>query len=64
MDVIDELKRHLGMEHEDTPIAFARHEEFFKVPRAPSNVLLNTKLPKLPYWRDTLQAYLKKRYPR
>ena len=63
MDVVDELKAHLGEDYKDIPMTFATHEEFFKTPRAPSNVLKNTKLPKLPYWRDSLRAYLKEKYP-
>ncbi|MEK7555178.1 MAG: NAD(P)-dependent oxidoreductase [Patescibacteria group bacterium] len=63
MDVVEELKRYLGASVKDIPMTFTTHEEFFKAPRAPSNVLLNTKLPKLRYWRDSLREYLTERYP-
>ena len=63
MDVIEEINRHLGREAVHPPITFTTQAAFFKVPRAPSNVLINTKLPKLPYWRDSLREYLSEKYP-
>ena len=63
MDVIEEIKKYLGDRTEKTKIELVPRNELFKTPRAPSNVILNTKLPKLPYWRDSLQEYLKKYYP-
>ncbi len=61
--VIDELEKYLGDRAAHPPMTFVAQQEFFKVYRAPSNVLKNIKLPKLPYWRDTLQEYLTKKYP-
>ncbi len=63
MDVIEEIERHLGKKSARPKITFTTQAKFFKVPRAPSNVLLNTKLPKLPYWRDSLAEYLREKYP-
>lgn len=58
MDVIREIKNYLGDGTNMPEITLMSQKKFFKVPRAPSNVLLNTKLPKLPYWRDALKQYL------
>lgn len=63
-DVIEELEKYLGPRAAHPPITYVSQQEFFKVPRAPSNVLKNTKLPPLRYWREALREYLKTRYPR
>lgn len=63
MDVIEEIERFLGSRAaypQKTMVAF---RDFFKVSRAPSNVLQNTKLPPLRPWRDALREYLKLSYP-
>lgn len=62
-DVIEELETYLGSRAAHPPTTFVTQQEFFKVPRAPSNVLKNTKLLPLRYWREALQEYLKKQYP-
>lgn len=59
-DVIEEIEKYLGERAAHPKKTFVDQKTFFKVPRAPSNVLKNTKLPKLPYWRDALRAYLTK----
>lgn len=56
--VIEEISRFIGPSRVKATIKKVRRDDFFKVPRAPSNVLKNTKLPRLPYWRDTLRAFL------
>lgn len=60
--VIKEIGKYLGPERVKATIKEVPRDEFFKVPRAPSNVLKNTKLPKLPYWRDMLRKYLQTFY--
>ena len=59
MDVVDELRAYLGEEKVRATLKSVSRADIFKVPRAPSNVLKNTKLPKLPYWRDMLREYLR-----
>lgn len=61
-DVIEELETYLGPRAAHPPMTYVSQQEFFKVPRAPSNVLKNTKLPKLRPWREALQEYLRERY--
>lgn len=63
MDVIDEIERFLGDRAAHPEKVLVAFKDFFKVPRAPVNVLKNTKLPKLRPWREALQEYLVKRYP-
>lgn len=58
LDVIQEIQKFLGPRNANPPLKFVSRDELFKVPRAPSNVLINTKLPRLPYWRDALREYL------
>lgn len=58
MDVIQEIQKFLGPLNAKPPLSLVSRDDLFKVPRAPSNVLINTKLPPLPYWRDALQEYL------
>lgn len=61
LDVIQEIQKFLGPRNANPPLKFISRNELFEVPRAPSNVLLNTKLPRLPYWRNALQEYLSKK---
>lgn len=58
LDVIDEIRAHLGARAINKKTLLVSRNDLFKVPRAPSNVLLNTKLPRLPYWREALREYL------
>ena len=58
VQVIEEIRSILGEKAKKATIKLTSRAEVFKVPRAPSNVLKNTKLPKLPYWRDSLKEYL------
>ena len=60
--VIEEISKFLGPEKVKATLKEVSRAGFFKVPRSPSNVLKNTKLPKLLYWRDMLQEYLKENY--
>ncbi|MBI4992196.1 MAG: NAD(P)-dependent oxidoreductase [Candidatus Harrisonbacteria bacterium] len=62
LDVLKLIANHLKIPMEKFRLTFVNQDKFFKVPRAPSNVLLNTKLPKLPHWRVSLQKYLEKYY--
>ena len=62
LDVLDEIRRFLGARAKATYKMVSR-KDLFKVPRAPSNVILNTKLPPLPYWRESLRKYLKDFFP-
>ncbi len=55
--VVSEIAKFLG-EKAIAPITTRSRLGFFKVPRAPSNVLINTKLPHLPHWRNQIQEYL------
>lgn len=55
--VIEEISKFLGPNKVKATIKKVKRDDFFKVPRAPSNVLKNTKLPKLPYWRETLREF-------
>lgn len=64
MDVIEEIRNYFGIPPGDVHAKRVKLRDFFKVPRAPSNVLLNTKLPKLRPWREALREYLMVRYPR
>jgi len=63
LDVLELIANYLKIPMEKFRLTFVNQDKFFKVPRAPSNVLLNTKLPKLPHWQVSLQKYLKKYYP-
>lgn len=63
MDVIGEIRQYLGIPQEDVNMKLVSRKDFFKIPRAPSNVLLNTKLPKLRPWREAIREYLAIRYP-
>src|SRR3989338_1306944 len=56
--VIEEIAKFLGPEKVRATTKLIKRDDFFKIPRAPSNVILNTKLPKLPYWRDMFHEYL------
>ena len=56
--VVEEIRKILGEKAKKTTLKLVRRDDIFKVPRAPSNVLLNTKLPKLPYWKDAVREYL------
>jgi dTDP-4-dehydrorhamnose reductase len=58
LDVVEELAHHLGLDRVRAPLKLVSRDAIFKIPRAPSNVLKNTKLPKLPHWREALQEYL------
>ncbi|GEM_PF-1459453 len=59
--VIEEIRKLLGDKAKKATVKLVRRDEVFKVPRAPSNVLKNTKLPKLPYWRDALRDYMQEK---
>lgn len=63
LDVLEEIKWHLGVRAKASYKTVSR-KDLFKVPRAPSNVILNIKLPPLPYWRESLRKYLQDFYPR
>ncbi len=63
-DVINELSNYIGEANVRAELVPVKSEAIFSVPRAPSNVIKNTKLPKLPHWRDALHAYLNETYPR
>ncbi len=56
--VIEEIAKFLGKDKVKATIKEVSRIGFFKVPRSPSNVLKNTKLPKLSNWRAMLQEYL------
>jgi dTDP-4-dehydrorhamnose reductase len=58
LDVVEELVNFLGVRKIRASLRLVHRDDIFKVPRAPSNVLINTKLPKLPLWRDALREYL------
>jgi dTDP-4-dehydrorhamnose reductase len=58
LDVVEELALHLGLDRVRAPLKLVSRDAIFKIPRAPSNVLKNTKLPKLPHWREALREYL------
>jgi len=59
MDVINEIKDFLGKDRVKASFKMVSRNDLFKIPRAPSNVLLNTKLPKMANWRESLREYLK-----
>jgi dTDP-4-dehydrorhamnose reductase len=61
-DVIDELVHFIGGENVRASFVPVGRDQIFSIPRAPSNVLRNTKLSKLPYWRDALLGYLNEQY--
>lgn len=63
-DVLQEISKFLGPEKVKAKIKKIGREGFFKIPRSPSNVLLNTKMPKLPYWREQLAEYLALNFPK
>lgn len=56
--VVEEIRKILGEKANKATIKLVKRDDIFKVPRAPSNVILNTKLPKLPYWKDALKEYI------
>lgn len=56
--VVGEIENFLGSKAV-APIIIRSREGFFRVPRAPSNVLINTKSKKLPHWRDQIVEYLR-----
>jgi dTDP-4-dehydrorhamnose reductase len=58
LDVVEELTLYLGLDRVRAPLKLVSRDAIFKIPRAPSNVLKNTKLPKLPHWREALREYL------
>jgi dTDP-4-dehydrorhamnose reductase len=58
LDVVEELVRSLGTDKVKASLKLVSRGDIFKIPRAPSNVILNTRLPKLPYWREALREYL------
>jgi len=64
MDVIEEIRSYFAIPKETVRLKPAKLHDFFRTPRAPSNVLLNTKLPKLQPWRMALCEYLELRVPR
>ncbi len=64
IDVIEEIEKFLDSRAAYPKKTMVAFKDFFKIPRAPSNVLKNTKLPLLRPWRDALQEYLKTKYPR
>mgnify|MGYP001579392185 FL=1 len=63
MDVVEEIRAYLRVASEEVKLNLVSRKDFFKIPRAPSNVLLNTKLPKLRPWREAIREYLGIRYP-
>lgn len=64
MDVIEEIRAHFAIPNKEVKLKPVSRREFFRVPRAPSNILLNTKLPRLRYWRDALREYLALSHPK
>lgn len=58
VQVVEEIIKFLGKDKVKAKLKEVKREDFFKIKRAPSNILLNTKLPKLPYWRKSLKKYL------
>lgn len=64
LDVIEEICSFLGIPSSDVRIKRVKLRDFFEIPRSPSNVLLNTKLPKLRPWREALREYLNATQPR
>jgi dTDP-4-dehydrorhamnose reductase len=58
LDVVEELALHLGLDKVRAPLKLVSRADIFKIPRAPSNVILNTRLPKLPHWREAMREYL------
>lgn len=58
MDVIEDIRAFLGIPANEIRLKKVKLREFFKIPRAPSNVLLNTKLPKLRPWQEAVREYL------
>ncbi len=63
IDVVEEISSHFGIKPDASRLKLVSRKDFFKIPRAPSNVLLNTQLPKLRYWREAMREYLRQRYP-
>ncbi len=63
LDVIKAVSEYLGRPAEKLKIRLVSQGEFFKVPRAPSNVLKSAKLPALRDWRYALREYLETYYP-
>ena len=63
LDIIEVLERYLGQTSAKSSLQFVTRDDIFKIPRAPSNVILNTKLPKLPFWRDALGEFLQEYHP-
>jgi len=60
LDVVEEIALTLGPSRVRAPLRLVSREDIFKIPRAPSNVLKNTRLPKLRYWREALREYLQR----
>ena len=58
LDVVEEIALTLGLSRVRALLKLVSREDIFKIPRAPSNVLKNTKLPRLRGWREALRAYL------
>ncbi|OHA09039.1 MAG: hypothetical protein A3A44_00575 [Candidatus Sungbacteria bacterium RIFCSPLOWO2_01_FULL_60_25] len=58
MDVIEEIRSYYAIPKEAIRLKPVHLHAFFKIPRAPSNVLLNTKLPRMRPWREALKEYL------
>ena len=52
--ILDRDSKHL--------FAKASRKEVFKAPRPASSALTNTKLPKLPHWKDVLRTFLTEKY--
>src|SRR3989338_4089698 len=57
MDVIEEIRSYYAIPKEAIRLKPVHLHAFFKIPRAPSNVLLNTKLPRMRPWREALKEY-------
>lgn len=62
MEVIEEIRKFLDIPKEEVKIKIISIYDLFKVPRAPSNVLINTKLPPMRSWRGALREYLETQY--
>lgn len=58
IQAIQAIAEILGKKADTFSITPVSRQDIFKVPRAPSNVLKNTKLPKLPHWKEMLREYL------
>ncbi|MDP3735693.1 MAG: NAD(P)-dependent oxidoreductase [bacterium] len=58
LDVVEEITLTLGLSRVRAPLRLVSRDDIFKIPRAPSNVLKNTRLPKLRHWREAMREYL------